>query len=438
MSVSTFPSSLSSERARPRAGERVAILGAGPAGLAVAHYLRKAGFRAVTVLERETRVGGKCCTIEHEGRSYELGAALLSPLYTHVRALVREMGIEATLEAGGVFVDDGGAKKFLLPAAARRNWRALAGEFPRYLAALLGERRLWKPGFDGLPTEMNAPFETWAKNHGYGEMVEIVRPWFTAFGYGYLDEIPAAYVLKYMTIGGFPFHELLDRGYQGLWEKVAEGLDVRLGVDVQRITRDEAGVTIDTGRDALRFDRLVLACPLQNTKSFLDASAEERRLFAKIKTIDYRVVAATVEGGPPHRYTFSDHLRSGSRGDPMFWYRRWKESDLFTFYSFGSPELTDDHLVDSIGRTLRPLGAKLGKVLRVARWDYFPHVDEGALTGGFYSSLEALQGTRRTHYAGELLAFPTVETVTAYSETVAARLLAAMGTAPAIHPRAPS
>lgn len=40
-----------------RSGKRVAIIGSGPAGLACAHQLNKAG-HAVTVFERNDRVGG--------------------------------------------------------------------------------------------------------------------------------------------------------------------------------------------------------------------------------------------------------------------------------------------------------------------------------------------------------------------------------------------
>lgn len=54
-----------------RTGKTVAVVGAGPAGLAVADYLNKRGHK-VTVYEREDRVGG-LLTVRHP--QHEAGKA---------------------------------------------------------------------------------------------------------------------------------------------------------------------------------------------------------------------------------------------------------------------------------------------------------------------------------------------------------------------------
>jgi predicted NAD/FAD-binding protein len=269
------------------------------------------------------------------------------------------------------------------------------------------------------------PFEAWARARGYEEVAELVRPWFTGFGYGYLHEIPAAYVLKYMTIGGLPLSALLEGGFQALWERVARPLDVRLGADIRRITRDASGVTVETADGGAHvFDRLVLACPLDRALSFLDASAEERRLFAEIRYVDYRVVAAYADGPLTSIHTFTTELGPERRGEPIFWYRRWKDSGLHTFYAIGGPEIDDARVVGGVERTLSRLGARMGKVVRTLRWEYFPHVTPAAMAAGFYPAIEAIQGVQRTYYAGELLCFPTVETVVGYSFDLAQRFFA--------------
>jgi predicted NAD/FAD-binding protein len=410
----------------PRTTDRIAIIGAGAAGLAAAHYLAKRGHRSVTVFEREPRVGGKCCTIQHGGRSFELGAAVLSPLYTHVRALMREHGIEATPGASGFFFDpERSSTSYMIPQPERRRWLTLAAESARYVADVVRNRALWSPGFTHLPGDMSLPFEEWGRRHGYSEMVEMVRPWFTGFGYGYLNEIPAAYVLKYMTISGFPLSELREEGFQGLWERVARPLDVRTGVSIRRVDRDASGVVVETERETARFDYVILACPFDRALGFLDASNEERELFSKIRYVDYRVVAATTEGMPQHRYTFcAKNLVSTQTGEPMFWYRRHKESTLHTFYSIGDDEISDDTIVLRTDDMVRRMHARLGDIVKVARWSYFPHVTAEEMAAGYYRRIDALQGRRRTYYVGELLSFPTVETVTAYSADVVERFFA--------------
>src|SRR6188508_321039 len=86
-------------------GHRVGIIGGGASGLATAHALRRQGFERVTVLEGGSDVGGKCCTIWHEGRSYELGAAIMTPAYRQTWALADQHGVRPKLCLGAAFVD---------------------------------------------------------------------------------------------------------------------------------------------------------------------------------------------------------------------------------------------------------------------------------------------------------------------------------------------
>jgi predicted NAD/FAD-binding protein len=397
--------------------ERIVIVGAGAAGLSAAHYLRAAGFTSVTLLEREDRVGGKCCTFQHQGRSYELGAAVISSQYRHVRGLMREMGIGSSIEPSGFFVElDTRQQSYLVPSPKDRNWLSMGVQSARYALGLLRRRRIWTPGFADMQEDLAEPFAKWAAKNGFSEVVALIKPWFTGFGYGYFEDIPAAYVLKYMTIGGFPLSSLLETGFQGLWEKVARRLDVQTGVDIQSIRRSLDGVVVETNRGTVEADRLILACPLKHAPGFLDVTPEERELFGHITAVDYRVYAANVHGLEPQRYTFCEkYLEPSQTGKPMFWYRRWLDRPLTTFYVIAGEGQTDDAIIDEIGRTVRALGGRVDDVLRSSHWEYFPHVDERALRAGFYERLEALQGKNRTHYVGELLAFPTVETVVAYS-----------------------
>jgi protoporphyrinogen oxidase len=62
--------------------------------LAAARALGRAGFHHVTVLEKSDRVGGKCHTVQHRGRSYELGAGAVTSAYHSVNRLCREVGLQ--------------------------------------------------------------------------------------------------------------------------------------------------------------------------------------------------------------------------------------------------------------------------------------------------------------------------------------------------------
>jgi protoporphyrinogen oxidase len=74
----------------------VIICGGGLAGLAAGHALARAG-REVTVLERESRVGGLARTLEHRGQRFDLGGHRLITDSDRVRELVRDVVREPLL-----------------------------------------------------------------------------------------------------------------------------------------------------------------------------------------------------------------------------------------------------------------------------------------------------------------------------------------------------
>jgi predicted NAD/FAD-binding protein len=412
----------------------VAILGAGAAGLSAAHALHRAGYRRVTVLEPGDRVGGKCWTIELEGRSYELGAVLLTHSYRHVRALAREVGVRPKARIGSICLDlDTGKTRPLAQIALDGSLAGVSVGIARLAAELFRHRRLLRPGLAGADPELAMPFATWAQKHGLAATSSLIEPWFTAFGYGYLSEVPAAYVLKYLALFG-PTSEL-SGGYQDLWERIARRLDVRRNVTVRRVRRDDDGVVVESDSGAVRFDAVVVACPADAALRVLDAGEEERELLSRVRWQDYRVVVASVRGFCSARQVFfPKHFGNSTRGDPMCAYRRWPDSDVRLFYAFGDGSSLDD-TAERVVATVRAAGGEVTKVHRTVGWRYFPHVPPADMAAGFFGRLEALQGTRRTFYAGELLSFGTVENVVAYSDALVERYFDA-GRRPAAESRA--
>ena len=146
---------------------RVVVIGGGAAGLAAAHALVQTGYRRVTVLERSARVGGKCCTVPIEGRGYELGAAVLTTAYHHVRELLAEAGMKAVPKVSGLCLDvDTGATSYRVPALHGAAFRGLR-DSARMILELV-RRGVRAPGFRNLPEELALPFGTWAEGHGRG------------------------------------------------------------------------------------------------------------------------------------------------------------------------------------------------------------------------------------------------------------------------------
>ncbi len=406
---------------------RIGIIGAGASGLASAHALRQLGYRAVTLLERADRVGGKCSTFQHEGRAYELGAGAFTGAYTNVRALMDEVGVRASPGVGGVFTDLDKQRSSFFPPPLRDHplWR-LGAEGMRLGAIVWRDARLRRPGFDGLAEEYAAPFSDWARSRRLDGVAALIEPWFTGFGYGYLDEVPAAFVLKYVALFRFPVAELLDVGYQGLWERVASRLAVRLGARIRTVRRDADRITVtleDGATDGrLDFDALIVTCPPDDALRFLDASGEERELLSRPVFNDYRVIAAVVDGPPRARYGFIHrHLCREHAGEVIFWYRRFLDRDLVLYYSLPPAGMSLDETEARTRDTVARMGGRVVRVHTRHAWRYFPHVDAEAMRAGYFDRVEAIQGRSRTYFTGEFLAFSTVETVVAHARALVSR-----------------
>ena len=61
--------------------DRIAIVGAGPAGIHMALALKNRGFTNVRILEKTNRFGGKVLTLNRRGAAQDIGAGYLAPDY---------------------------------------------------------------------------------------------------------------------------------------------------------------------------------------------------------------------------------------------------------------------------------------------------------------------------------------------------------------------
>jgi protoporphyrinogen oxidase len=422
-----------------RAGQdRIAVVGAGPAGLSAAWYLRGAGYGDVTVLEATDRVGGKCYTFEGEGRPIELGAFTVSPAYEQTMRIARDVGAPLTVQPPRLAWDG----DRILPV--RQIVLRDAGPFGLASAALRYLYQLWRnrsvlgpPGFGGLAAcphrdELCEPFAVWLERHrmtALTDMFEMVLP---DMGYGRLGRVPTIYVLKYIGVWNFLTLSMVGlgltsrwpkrfaNGFGRMWERVGRTLHVCTGVRIEAIVRSADGVEIRiherAERSSYAFDRMVVACPIDQVIDVLhDPSTDERYLAARVAYRHYRVWVAHTEG-VPYQIIDAVHELGGHR--PWEILEPWPDLDRTVFYVAGSsedpPGLEERELREAL-REAYP-SARVHEFLVEQRWRYFPHFEEEALKDGAYERFERLQGLNRTVYVGSLLGFETVENTVQYSK----------------------
>lgn len=366
---------------------RIVIVGAGPAGLSAAHFLRRQGFREVLVLEKQGHPGGLCRTITEDYFSFDLGANYVTPAYRETLKLADEVGSDLYVERPITtidFSDPQAGPKFFDPWIAVRQ-----GISPlRYICLCIKYGWLrYRLGGIINPVghakihehpELCISFAQWLEQHGLLPLQRLFETPITMMGYGYLHEIAAPYALKYMSVPTFaalvlkafpltqwsPWPKRFVMGFQRLWESVAWNLNVRYNVDIHSIQRSADGILIDFShaeevldhtephRDTLHFDYLILACPLgSDVLKLVDFSDEERRLFSKIRSYSYCLTSFTTRDVTMPR-PIAAVLPLPEIGKPWAITQQFPDSKLFQFYSRVPQSLIDEF--DSVSQQSKP------------------------------------------------------------------------------------
>lgn len=404
---------------------RIAILGAGPAGLTAAWTLRELGYSQVTIFEQMPRVGGKVHSLRTPNGIVELGAVLASVEYDLVLDLARRYAIEyRPYPASLTFLDEHGCRHSAMSfLRSRYTQAALSQAFTCYADAL--ERFVPK-----APAELNhadpelfLPFGQFAERHGFGPVAELARSVLVGFGYGQYDSTPALYL---MQIIGWLFKKEADElrlselylfpgGFQSLWEALARDFDVRLN---SRVTSIQSH--LDTPGSALtlqvnhsqhcEFDALLISAPLNQVGAMLHWAGEEQALFAKVRSQRYLVNLFRAHHLQTGEFLFLHENARRERLNHMnAWANRTPQNPLYIGWQQADRELSEQQLSGILAEDISQLGGELDELLLRQEWDYFPRVDNAALRGGFFNRLAVLQGCRGVFYIGASLAFETVE-----------------------------
>ena len=407
---------------------RIAIVGAGAAGLMAALQLRKLGYTNIRIFEKRNRIGGKCFTPTIEGRNYELGAVIVGrTTYSVINELLKDFDLECfPISKTRLMSNQSGGTPPIFPLIKDYLTR-FRPAIHAYLSSLEGVPSFSQSGYLGFdPERFGMTFTEWAKKHNAADIVDVMAPIYTGFGYGYLNQVSAPQVFKIYDQNRFaktfsfnPFRPApmlsIKEGFQGLWSRVAELFDVALGTNIQKIERGET-VQIHTETEVSSFDKLILACPLHGITPVMDLSEREHTLYQKIQTIDYQTITASVEGlGPKGLVFFIENMSDDRCGHLVCGYRRWKESNIWALYVIGDGKMTNDEIVSRIQSDLSDVGAQITKLHRHDKWDFYPHVSPEDFRDGFYPQLEALQGENHTYIVGEIVSSATVEAVARYS-----------------------
>ena len=463
--------------------DRICIIGGGPAGISAAMYLQKKGYENYEIYERLNKIGGKCfspkISVQGEERAYETGAIMGAVTYHAVHEVEEFAGVG---HADGpnmrrMYRDKNG--KEIFPFEPWKNF-----SFGKFFSLLKLKKQMKKlveimetkyKGYDcyghrgvaagrysGLSKQLDnplqliegvnpnlkdlaLPFDQFCKLNGVEEVMRIWIGPYTSFGYGYFDEIPAAYVMKYLdTTTAIEFINMRlwtwKDGTQSIYEAANKKLKnpAHLKTEVVKVERPAEGtkgkikVTVrdEKGERVEEFDQLIVTTPLDHFVKFADAREDEKKLFSKIIHEKYVDFIATFEenAGPDISGYIFDNMTVERLGHAMVYYHRWEDlkgncpSSVYALRNhMGSKDVPYDKTIEYMLEDMKLCGFPVKQRLYEQESYYCPHVSPADYADGWYDKLEAMQGKQNTWYAGEIISFGDMEDTCAASKDLVER-----------------
>ncbi|MEV8096668.1 FAD-dependent oxidoreductase [Kitasatospora sp. NPDC085879] len=282
---------------------RVAVVGAGVAGLSAAYRLRE--HAEITLFEQDGRPGGHANTVEVEddGRVLGIDTAFVvfnKPSYPNLSRFFDELGVATRRHEGGFnFFDLDSGLQYGTAEMALPEEEVLA-RYPVEFRTIWREaRRFHQEGRkDFLRKRTDLPLGEYLDRGGYS----------AEFRYGYVIllctavwSVPAELIWEMPATTVIAFFMAHDEGGLGGqrvdWQTVEGGsiryvraalaaIDpkLRLGERVLAVTEQPDGVTVTTASGAERFDHAVVAAHGDQARELLtEPSAVQRETLAKVR-----------------------------------------------------------------------------------------------------------------------------------------------------------
>jgi len=233
-------------------GKKVAIFGAGIAGLSTAYFLMKEGYEPV-VYEKRPEAGGRFATLEVEGVYINKGALMFAPrLNPHFASLIKELGVEhegiplrrfalqigdrlTGLDSWSMF------KSGLFTLGEYMKWRKLK----KYIRSLDFRLESWDPELEKLHAMSLEEF--CVKNMGYSrKLVDYIVQPFSSFGYIDPPHIAADHGLFLFAYGDTPVR-VPKKGMAEVARELVARMPgvVRTGCKLRRVKKTPDGFSYD-------------------------------------------------------------------------------------------------------------------------------------------------------------------------------------------------
>lgn len=398
--------------------EKIAIIGGGISGLVIAEGLQKKGYKNITVFEKEDRIGGKLDTIWYQGKAYELGALFGLPSHRHLKALLKTFNIKVDgPKLSRVNYDINGIKIMQIPKAELNHF---ADELDRLPDVLAEYESLEKDNICKVESPLMLPFAQWCDMNGFRILKTVYIHYFTSYGLGYIEDVPALYVLKTLTYDNlmsfmaFPEFFTWKEGVSSLIHSLQQEIkDIRLAQCVKKISLSKhKKLYIHTEFEILEFHRVIITAPFNQFSNIYEEDDEMKEFLSAIKYQAFNVYAFIAEKIPEGCGCILENLDKEKKGHIVVWNSRWrptKGEELVVVYAYDNPGNSKGDSFKVIENDLIRLGIQNPRLYRFKQWQHAPYVETEILKKGFYEKMAAMQGQNNIFFAGEIMSTVTMD-----------------------------
>jgi hypothetical protein len=404
---------------------RIAIIGAGPAGLSAAHFLMQRGIRA-TIFEANDRIGGKSFSILNGDNLNEMGTCYTTRSHTMIKGWMKDNDI--TLKRLGEARFDG---EPVVNYVKRGPGAPLPFQVLRFIRKAASLRKAIKDRPDDPDVMREASLSTidWVRALNIPKIERAMHRIQTTQGYGFVDKATIGQTvqwcdLQYVLSGVLNDLHMPEQGWSTFWQRFASSFDVRLGTPVLGLDRSGPKPIIYTREGEHVFDAVLSTIPMQLFTSIANATDLEQRIADSIAWQTYTTtLLASNDWFTGHQVIgYSRASKDSSLQGAILGGRAEGESAdlggrLYVTGQF-SESLTPEELREILHADAAHIGFTINNVILQKSWQYFPQYKAEAVATGLFGDLLRVQGHNKTWFSGSTFSHELVSSVVSRSEIV--------------------
>ena len=403
---------------------KVAIVGAGPAGLSLAKLLQDTHRIRPVIFEAGSKPGGKSLTVTPGTEPVEMGTCYLTA--SHKRVLRWMSDCDIDLKPVGEQLFDGGDVIRYIRKGEGAPMPVQVVKYLKLRKALLDHLREPSPRQNVLDHAAR-PAREWLERNGLGKMVRLMQRAMTGLGYGRLERVPTLHALRWvdreLIVSGMRKQlKMPVEGWTEFWLRLSRDMDLKCNHRVKAVQRLSSGVEIETSGGSEKFDFVVCAIPMDEFVSLLDhPSEQETDIRNSILWGRYATTLVAVTGW------FTDHpieiwseaIQPGApAGLPVSARYEGFEPELGGhLYVTGQyvDGLNAAEQAEVLQAEISRRGAIVENVIMPMTWKYMATYAPHAIRKGLLAKMAAVQGNSSTFYTGTAFSHEAVSHIVEFN-----------------------